>query len=585
MKHPLAHPAWLSAIVVLAALAPASARDDRPAPPDADALVKQLSGESPAEALQAAMRLDAMLRTGDKAADETAAKVLTAKEQVIHNKDVLSLLSDDLAKKPVLAARLVAAVARAQGFVARFKKGSVVVGQVVVEGGKTDPEDVLAQMPILPEGYYAGEVGDLKQPISFRAPGCENLDVPLDGKSGELVYAGKAVLKPLKKENAASLKGALVLDAAKTPEGAVVTLSMSVPPPNTPHNGYSPRPRWPEGVTFPVSKAGEFTVTGLSPAAYYLSITADGHTPYSTNLSLKPGEEHDAGTIHLRATDVGYYIGKPAPKVEKLTWEKDYAAALARAKEEKKPILVMETATWCGWCKKLEADTLDDPWVRHTLSDYVLVKAFEDKEVEGKYGCDGYPTLVFTDSAGKMAHKVTGYMQTTPFLEQCALADQKLGVVLPQELTTLAEKKIISIDAAPAAVRHATQEPDKADEELKWAKGVAEDFLAAMQAGDEAQAKLLMSKELLTVVDADFNWFNNFRSAGFTLAGGATIAEEEMSPTKDEAAFRGRLEGLNSNRKPVQSRFVLRVAADKESKKWRVAFFTFGEPTPGDQKP
>ena len=454
MKRLLTRPAcWPAFVLLLAAAAPscapavssAPARADAPA--DADAMVKKLADAANAnEGFQAAMALETILRAGDKKAEETAATVLAAKEQFVQDKEVLALLSDGLAKKPVLAARLLVYIARAQKIVSQFKKGGVAVGQIVVEDGKTEPEEVMAQMPILPDGFFAGEVGDLQKPIAFRSHGYQNLDVPLDGKKGDLVYVGKAFLKPLKKDQEATLKGTVALDAAKTAESATLTLSMSVGPVNTPHNGYSPRQHWPKGFTVPVSKTGEFSISGLSPSNYSLSVTADDHVPYSSGLSFTPGEVHDAGKVRLFATDVGFYIGKPAPKLDKISWEKNYTAALERAKTEKKPLMVMMTATWCGWCKKLEADTLDDPWVRYTLSGYVVVQAFEDKEVEGKYGQEGYPTLVFTDSTGKMAHKLVGYRPVTSFLEECARADKKLGRPLSPELQTLVDKKIISVD-------------------------------------------------------------------------------------------------------------------------------------------
>lgn len=444
---------WPALVFLFASVAPSCAPAVSSAPPraeapaDAGAMVKKLTEAADAnEGFQAAGALDAILMPGDKKAEDMAAKVLAAKEQFVQDKEVLLLLSDDLAKKPVLAARLVVYIARAQKIVAQFKKGSVAVGQIVVEDGKTEPEEVLAQMPILPEGYFAGEVGDLQKPIAFRSHGYENLDVPLEGKKGDLVYVGKAVLKPLKKDEEATLKGIIALDAVKTAESATLTLTMNVGPVNTPHGGFSPRTHWPKGFTVPVSKTGEFSISGMSPSNYLLAVTADEHVPYSVVLALKAGEVHDAGKVHLLSTDVGFYIGKPAPKLDKISWEKNYAAALERAKTEKKPIMVMMTATWCGWCKKLEAETLDDPWVRYALSDYVVVQAFEDKEVEGKYGQEGYPTLVFTDSSGKMVRKLVGFRPVTSFLEECARADKKLGRPLSTELQTLVDKKIISLE-------------------------------------------------------------------------------------------------------------------------------------------
>jgi hypothetical protein len=63
----------------------------------------------------------------------------------------------------------------------------IVVGQVTVEGGKLDPTMVLAQMQILDEGYFAGEVGDLKKPLMFRAHGYEEKAVTFKGKEGEVI--------------------------------------------------------------------------------------------------------------------------------------------------------------------------------------------------------------------------------------------------------------------------------------------------------------------------------------------------------------------------------------------------------------
>ena len=307
----------------------------------------------------------------------------------------------------------------------------MIVGQVVVADQKTSPEMVMAQMPILSDGYFAGAVGDLHRPVGFRAEGYENLDVPLAGKQGDVVYVGTVTLKPLSKDHEATLKGKVVLDGAKTADSAQVQLMLGVAGVNTPHNGYSPRRRWPDALTVPVDAKGEFTVSGLCPSQYHLQIQAKDHTGLAKAVNFKPGEVLDLGTVRLMSTDLGFYIGQPPPKTEELKWEKDYASALKRAQAEKKPMLVMMTATWCGWCKKLEHDTLSDAWVRHFLSGFVLVKAFEDKAVEKQYGCGGYPTLVFTDSEGKLIHKVVGYEERLSFSTDVCRAYRKMHEKLP----------------------------------------------------------------------------------------------------------------------------------------------------------
>jgi thioredoxin-related protein len=434
------------AMLGLAILSPAQDRESKETSESVQSLLKTMAGSDRTASYKAGSELAERLHGGGPGAQATAHSLLERKAEFVSEPSVAKLL-DELAGqgKPVLAAELLLRIAGARQTIRNFKRGHVVVGRLVVEDGKQDPEMVMAQMPILAEGYFAGEVGDLARPSTFRSHGYQNLDVPLEGKTGDPVYLGTVTLKPLPKEEAASLKGKVILDVPRDPEPATVKLSIFVGPVNTPHNGYSPRRRWPEPIEIPVSKAGEFTATGLSPARYYFSVAANGHVDSSRFLTFKPGQQLDAGTINLRSTDLGFYIGKPAPKVKELAWEKDFPTARKKAEAEKRPLLVMMTATWCGPCKLLEKETLSDPWIRHFLSEFVLVKASEDKEVEEQYGQQGYPTLVFTDSSGKAASKTVGYQPPLSFSGECVKAFQKLGLQLPADLQSLVDKKVISL--------------------------------------------------------------------------------------------------------------------------------------------
>jgi len=376
---------------------------------------------------------------------ETAVRLLLARSQDIAPQPDVKAILDRLVdhKKAPLAANFLLQIAKANNTVRSFKKGSVVVGRVVVSDGKLDPELVLAQMEILPEGYFAGEVGDHERPVGFRAEGYLGLDVPLKGKSGDVVDLGTVTIHALPPDQAASLKGKVTLDDAKGAVTPTVKLSMSVPRPNTPHNGYSPRRRWPESISVPVSQSGEFQVDGLSPGEHMLIVNAVGHEQFIKRITLNPGPQQEDCRISLRTNDIGFYIGKSAPKTGELAWEKDYPTALTKAQAERKPMMVMMTATWCGPCKMLEKETLNDPWVRHFLSHFVIVKAYEDKDVEKTYGLNGYPTLVFTDFSGKEACRTVGHQATLPFAGVCAKAFEKLGRKLPSELQELADKKVL----------------------------------------------------------------------------------------------------------------------------------------------
>ncbi|WP_109831361.1 thioredoxin family protein [Reichenbachiella versicolor] len=90
-----------------------------------------------------------------------------------------------------------------------------------------------------------------------------------------------------------------------------------------------------------------------------------------------------------------------------------------------KPIFMDFTATWCGWCKKLDKTTFEEERVVQMLStDYYAVKVnFDDKssitlggksydthkELAKSFGITGLPTMVVYDSEKKKSKTIVGY--------------------------------------------------------------------------------------------------------------------------------------------------------------------------------
>jgi thiol-disulfide isomerase/thioredoxin len=260
---------------------------------------------------------------------------------------------------------------------------------------------------------------------------------------------GKVVLRPVAEERRATLRGRIVLDAASDASAASLVLLTAMPevntPMNTPSGGYSGRMSWPEGIKVKVDPSGAFTAEQLSPSKYNVMASAEGHVTKFQPITLAAGETTDAGEVRLFSSDLGFYVGHEAPETPELAWEADFKTALERSKKEDRPLMVMMTATWCGPCKMLELETLSDPWIRHFLSKFVVVKAYEDREVEKTYGLNGYPTLVFCDSSGEQVHKTVGYQPAFSFASQCAKAIKGLEAELPADLQVLIEKKIIEV--------------------------------------------------------------------------------------------------------------------------------------------
>jgi len=116
---------------------------------------------------------------------------------------------------------------------------------------------------------------------------------------------------------------------------------------------------------------------------------------------------------------------------------------------------------------------------------------------------------------------------------------------------------------------------EKKASELKWAKGVATDFLDAAFNSKLEQAESLIDSSLKKAFAREGEsrlreWLNNsIAIQGFR---DPVFESEEIAPDQDEASFKG-----NFKAKEKRFQFSLRVIKDKESGKWRVGYFQFRE--------
>lgn len=126
-------------------------------------------------------------------------------------------------------------------------------------------------------------------------------------------------------------------------------------------------------------------------------------------------------------------------EVSWMSWDE----AVARASEEANPkkIFVDVYTDWCGWCKKMDKDTFQNPEVAAYMSaNFYMVKLdgegkdpidFRGKKYSfvpsGRNGYHelaaallqgrlSYPTVVFLDEDFQMLSPVPGYQKPEPFL-------------------------------------------------------------------------------------------------------------------------------------------------------------------------
>lgn len=128
-----------------------------------------------------------------------------------------------------------------------------------------------------------------------------------------------------------------------------------------------------------------------------------------------------------------------AQDVEWLSWSE--AVELAQTDENPKKIFIDVYTDWCGWCKKMDKDTFQNPEVAtYMTANFYMVKmdgeGKEPIEFKGKtynfvpsgrkgyhefaaalmQGRMSYPTTIFLDEQMNMLSPLPGYQKPKPFL-------------------------------------------------------------------------------------------------------------------------------------------------------------------------
>ena len=95
-------------------------------------------------------------------------------------------------------------------------------------------------------------------------------------------------------------------------------------------------------------------------------------------------------------------------------------AAIAGGRAAGKPVALYLFSATCGWCRKLEGETLPDSTVRSEMASFYNVRIGAEsaagRQVTGHYNVHAFPTVVFPDaSGGKRTRDIEGYSQPVNF--------------------------------------------------------------------------------------------------------------------------------------------------------------------------
>ena len=113
------------------------------------------------------------------------------------------------------------------------------------------------------------------------------------------------------------------------------------------------------------------------------------------------------------STDVDVAHARQHPRSPPVEWTDWGPEAFARAKREKKAILLDGSAAWCHWCHVMDETTYRDPTVGKLLRERFIPVRFdvdEHPDLAERYGAWGWPATILLSADASELGKYRGYL-------------------------------------------------------------------------------------------------------------------------------------------------------------------------------
>lgn len=101
-----------------------------------------------------------------------------------------------------------------------------------------------------------------------------------------------------------------------------------------------------------------------------------------------------------------------------LNWEKDYATAVSKAKEENKAIFVMVSAPTCPECNYMKKNVFTNSEVKEYINKNFISYQFniDDKNIPKEMQFWGIPRFYFSKDGEKVYNQTMGGLKTDKFM-------------------------------------------------------------------------------------------------------------------------------------------------------------------------
>lgn len=123
--------------------------------------------------------------------------------------------------------------------------------------------------------------------------------------------------------------------------------------------------------------------------------------------------------------------GKDAPTASQaassdIIWQKNLSAAKGLARKNKLPLVIDFSASWCGWCKRLDRDCFQNPTIQRQIKNKAVFLKMdieasqENKKTYDQTGATGLPLVMIYNLSGddrlKEKGRIESYLPPERFL-------------------------------------------------------------------------------------------------------------------------------------------------------------------------